>query len=280
MKLHLMEALLLSVSGHHGQYDRGGMPYAFHPIKVMHYLKTTDEDLMCVALLHDIVEDSDGRVTIAQIREKFNDRIANGVDAMTKRAGESYEGYIERLKGNIDAVRVKMADLRHNTDIRRLKGVTEKDIERTKRYHETFVDLQVAELTHMNMLKPKKPSLVASILANQQGINPCRYEDGKDYDPKEVASVGVTTQHFEKSVEGRDMVTINGVLYKADKYIEDHVASQEARFDDGNFGLNEMAFLKTLSVEERRTHFIDGLKGTNMIFHPYVKNRFGEESNG
>lgn len=133
--------LVLATNAHAGQYDRGGKPYILHPLKVMHYLKSDDEELMCIALGHDIVEDTD--VTYAALYEAgMSQRVIDGIEAMTKRRGETYDEYKERVKANFDAVRVKMEDLRHNTDIRRLKGVTEKDIARVVKYQNFYTELK------------------------------------------------------------------------------------------------------------------------------------------
>jgi (p)ppGpp synthase/HD superfamily hydrolase len=107
----------------------------------MHYLKSDDEELQCMALLHDVVEDT--KTTWDDLRDVgCTERVINGVKALTKMPGESYDQYKERVFANEDAMQVKMADLRHNTDIRRLKGVTEKDIIRMEKYNRFYLELQ------------------------------------------------------------------------------------------------------------------------------------------
>lgn len=138
----LNRMLVLATSRHAGQFDRGGNPYILHPLKVMYYLKTDDEELQCIALAHDLVEDTG--TTYAELREiGFTDRIIDGIAALTKVPGETYDEYKVRVKANPDAVRVKMCDLRHNTDVRRLKGVTEKDLARMEKYHRFFMELKL-----------------------------------------------------------------------------------------------------------------------------------------
>lgn len=138
----LNKMLVLATTRHAGQYDRGGNPYILHPLKVMYYLKSDDEELQCIALAHDLVEDTD--TTYAELREMgFTDRIVQGIAALTKVPGETYDEYKVRVKANPDAIKVKMADLRHNTDIRRLKGVTEKDLARVAKYHSFYLELQL-----------------------------------------------------------------------------------------------------------------------------------------
>jgi (p)ppGpp synthase/HD superfamily hydrolase len=138
----LNKMLVLATNAHAGQFDKGGMPYILHPLKVMHYLKDkVDEELQCIALGHDIVEDCG--VTYADLKEQgFTDRIIDGIKALTKVPGETYDEYKEKVFVNEDAMRVKMADLRHNTDIRRLKGVTEKDIRRMAKYHAFYLEIR------------------------------------------------------------------------------------------------------------------------------------------
>lgn len=140
-------AISIAVDAHRGQYDKGGHPYILHCLKVMHYLKSHDEELQCIAILHDSVED--GQVTYMQLRSAgLTERIIAGVRALTKVPGETYEEYKEKVKANPDSRKVKMADLRHNSDIRRLKGVRQKDIDRIVKYHEFYLELMALEGTN------------------------------------------------------------------------------------------------------------------------------------
>ena len=133
--------LVLVTNAHAGQFDRGGAPYILHPLKVMHYLKSDDEELMVMALGHDVIEDTD--VTYADLRAAgISERAIRGIAALTKLPGQTLAEYKVGVFANPDARRVKMADLRHNTDIRRLKGVTEKDIARMAKYHTFFMEIQ------------------------------------------------------------------------------------------------------------------------------------------
>jgi len=133
--------LVIATNAHSGQVDRGGAPYILHPLKVMHYLKSDDEELMCMALGHDVIEDTS--VTYKDLRDAgVTERVIDGIRALTKVPGDTYEEYKERVFASSDAMRVKMADLRHNTDIRRLKGVTEKDIARMAKYHLFYMEIK------------------------------------------------------------------------------------------------------------------------------------------
>lgn len=141
----LANMLLLAANAHAGQFDRGGKPYILHPLKVMHYLKSDDEELQCIALGHDIIEDTEVTYTELAVAG-MSERVIEGIRALTKVRGESYAEYKVRVLQNRDAMRVKLCDLRHNTDIRRLKGVTEKDVARMAKYHEFWVEIQLALL--------------------------------------------------------------------------------------------------------------------------------------
>lgn len=137
----LSDALVLAVTKHKDQFDKGGMPYALHTLKVMHYLKSEDMELMCIAVLHDVVEDTD--VTFRDLTEKgFTPRVIDAVKLLTKMPGQTHIEYVEGIKSNRDAIAVKLADLRHNSDIRRLKGITDKDVARMKKYNEMYLTLK------------------------------------------------------------------------------------------------------------------------------------------
>lgn len=138
----LNKMLVLVTTEFDGIFDKGGVPYVLHCLKVMHYLKSDDEELCCMALGHDLVEDRKN-ITYAYLRELgFSERIIAGIAAVTKVPGESPDEYMAKIKANPDAIRVKLADLRHNSDIRRLKGIGEKDIKRIEKYHKMYLELK------------------------------------------------------------------------------------------------------------------------------------------
>lgn len=137
----LDKALHLAVNAHHGQFDKGGKPYILHPLRVMSFLKSDDEELQCMALLHDVIEDTD--TTYLELMEAgMSTRVIEGIMALTKERGFSYDQYKQKIFKNRDAMQVKMADLRHNTDVRRLKGVAQKDLERMAKYHTFYLELK------------------------------------------------------------------------------------------------------------------------------------------
>lgn len=136
----LSKMIVLATNAHAHQFDKSGKPYILHPIQVMQYLQTDDIELMCIALGHDLLEDTHV-TTFYLMAEGFTERIINGIIALTKIPGEDYEFYQAAVKDNYDAVLVKLADLKHNTDISRLKGITEKDMERTLKYYKFYLEL-------------------------------------------------------------------------------------------------------------------------------------------
>ena len=140
----LGKMLVLVANKHAGQFDKSGAPYALHVLKVMHYLKSDDEELNCIALGHDLVEDTD--TTYAELYDLgMTERIVHGIKCLTKVPGETYDEYRSKVKSNPDSVKVKKRDLRHNSDIRRLKGITEKDLARNERYHRFYAELTMMD---------------------------------------------------------------------------------------------------------------------------------------
>ena len=137
----LAKMLVIATNAHAGQFDKGGLPYILHPLKVMHYLHSDDEELQCIALGHDVIEDTS--VTYKDLRDAgISERVIVAIRALTKLPGQTLDEYKEGVFDNPDAMKVKLSDLRHNTDIRRLKGVTEKDIARMAKYHQFFMEIQ------------------------------------------------------------------------------------------------------------------------------------------
>lgn len=116
----LERAILAATRAHAGQRDKGGLPYILHPIAVMLSLPSDDWDGRIVAVLHDVVEDTDVRLIDLQDHD-FPDRIIVAVDAITKSKGDTYRTYWARCKADPIAARVKVADMRHNASIERLR---------------------------------------------------------------------------------------------------------------------------------------------------------------
>ena len=115
------EAMKIAYEAHHGQVDKGGIPYIFHPYHLAEQM--TDEYTTCVALLHDVVEDTD--VTLEELSQIFPKEVVDAVSMMTHKEGEPYLEYVARVGTNPIAKAVKLADLRHNSDETRLENADE-----------------------------------------------------------------------------------------------------------------------------------------------------------
>ena len=127
----LADAMALATEAHKGQLDRSGVMYILHPLRIMHQMNTETEKI--VGVLHDIVEDTP--ITLQVLKEKgFSQEAIDALDHLTKREGEKYTDFIKRCRQNPIALKVKIADLEDNMDIRRLNEVTESDRERLNRY--------------------------------------------------------------------------------------------------------------------------------------------------
>ncbi|HHU21004.1 MAG TPA: HD domain-containing protein [Acholeplasma sp.] len=126
----LVKAYCIAKKAHKGQKDKGGKSYIKHPVYVAKRVKGKDAKI--VALLHDTIEDTS--ITYDYIRLEFGYKIVEAVKVLTKDKSISYEEYITRIKENDLARRVKIEDLKHNMDLRRLKEVTEEDLKRVEKY--------------------------------------------------------------------------------------------------------------------------------------------------
>lgn len=143
MKQMLNQAIMIAVQVHDGQFDKSGEPYILHVLKVMHYVKSKDEELNCIAVLHDVIEDSNGKYTADRLLSMgFSLRVVVAVDKLSKKENQTEDEYLKGLLTNVDAIKVKMADLRHNMDIRRLKGLREKDFKRLEKYARMYAALE------------------------------------------------------------------------------------------------------------------------------------------
>lgn len=136
----LAKAISIAAKGFENKTDKAGEPYIMHCLRVMNNLHTTDKELQCIAILHDCVED--GVCTFEDlIKEGFSQRVIFGVMNLTHDKAISYEEYIKKIAQFPDCVKVKLADLKDNSDITRLKGLTKKDFDRMEKYHKSYVYL-------------------------------------------------------------------------------------------------------------------------------------------
>lgn len=114
-----IRAMNIAYAAHHGQVDKAGVPYVFHPL---HLAETMDDEISCcAALLHDTVEDT--AVTLEDLAKEFPAEVVEAVRLLTHDPSENYLEYVRRIKGNSVAMKVKLADLAHNSDQSRFAGV-------------------------------------------------------------------------------------------------------------------------------------------------------------
>lgn len=125
------KALKLCFEAHKNQLDKSGMPYVFHPFHLAEQMK--DETTVVVALLHDVIEDTE--YTVNDIRSMgFDESVINALSLLTHNDNTDYMEYVAKIKENPVAKVVKLADLRHNSDLSRLTAVDEKALARREKY--------------------------------------------------------------------------------------------------------------------------------------------------
>ena len=120
------KALKIAYAAHHGQLDHNGIPYIFHPIHLAEQME--DEVSCCAALLHDVVEDTD--VTMAQLAREFPNEVIDVLTLLTHDKDVEYFTYVRAIKENPVAVKIKLADIAHNSDQSRCvgSGLTEEQL--------------------------------------------------------------------------------------------------------------------------------------------------------
>ena len=125
------KAMEICIKAHRDQKDKSGLPYILHPFHLAERMETEEE--VCAALLHDVVEDTPW--TLGRLRaEGFPPKVVDAVFLLTHHPSIPYFEYVERIRTNPIARRVKLADLEHNSDLGRLDNPTEKDRERREKY--------------------------------------------------------------------------------------------------------------------------------------------------
>ncbi len=112
------KALRLAYDAHHGQVDKSGQPYFFQPYHLAEQME--DEISVCVALLHDVVEDTS--VTMEELEREVPTQATEALRLLTHEAGTDYLDYVRAIMTNYVARKVKMADLAHNSDETRFAG--------------------------------------------------------------------------------------------------------------------------------------------------------------
>ena len=130
-------ARALATKAHEGQTDKAGLPYITHPERVA--LRMESPELQVIGWLHDTVEDT--TLTVKDIAERFGPETAASVDAISRRDGEKWSGYLDRVAANPMARQVKISDQIDNSNLSRIPHVTLKDVERQKKYNKALKKL-------------------------------------------------------------------------------------------------------------------------------------------
>ena len=140
--MNLHRAIEIALDAHKNVSDKGGNPYILHPLRLM--LQMDSEEEMIVAILHDVVEDSE-KWSFDKLKEEgFSKKIINSLRIVTKENNnEDYEKFIDRSIKDKIGRKVKIADISDNLDISRLKEVTDKDILRINKYKKALAKLKL-----------------------------------------------------------------------------------------------------------------------------------------
>ena len=132
------KAMNIAYNAHMGQFDKAGVPYIYHPI---HVAEQMDDEVTCiVALLHDVVEDS--AVTFEDLEKEFPKEVIDVLRLLTHDKNTDYMDYIRKIKTNEAAIKVKIADIKHNMDKSRLDEVDEKALIREEKYKKALKILE------------------------------------------------------------------------------------------------------------------------------------------
>jgi (p)ppGpp synthase/HD superfamily hydrolase len=139
----LEQAIRIALDAHAGAVDKAGQPYILHPLTLMLGMASNEERI--TAVLHDVVEDSG--VTLDELAQAgFSPRVVAALELLTHDADQPYEEYVAAIAADPLARTVKLADLRHNMDVRRLPPeLSERDLERLATYRLAWEQLSEAE---------------------------------------------------------------------------------------------------------------------------------------
>ena len=139
-------AISIAAKAFENKTDKGGNPYILHCLWVMNKVRHLGEEAMIVAVLHDLVEDTDDTSEINWTFPKltalgFSEGVIGDLYLLTHQKGTDYMEYIKAISVSERATKIKMADLEHNSNICRLKGLRKKDHDRMEKYSIAFMYL-------------------------------------------------------------------------------------------------------------------------------------------
>ena len=138
----LGKAIALASKAFEGYKDKGGKPYIMHCLRVMFSVQHLGEEVMTIAVLHDVIEDT--KYTFKDLKELgFNEEVIKVLRLLTHdKEKVSYDDYIKKLANNTKARKIKMADLMDNSNFTRLKGVSKRDFDRMEKYQRSYLYLE------------------------------------------------------------------------------------------------------------------------------------------
>lgn len=134
---NVIRAYMIAKEAHKGQKDKSGKDYIKHPVYVAKHVK--GRDAKAVALLHDVVEDTD--IGVEFISHNFSTKVTEAVRLLTHDKSKPYAEYVKDIKANKLARQVKIQDLMHNMDLTRLKVVGVEDVKRVQKYAKALEEL-------------------------------------------------------------------------------------------------------------------------------------------
>ena len=128
------KAMRIAYEAHHGQTDKSGQPYIFHPYHLAEQMN--DEITICVALLHDVMEDTE--IAYETLAKEFSKEVMDALSLLTHKEGVDYFEYVRAVKSNPYAKAVKLADIAHNSDQTRMAGCENVSQEQLKYWQEKY----------------------------------------------------------------------------------------------------------------------------------------------
>jgi (p)ppGpp synthase/HD superfamily hydrolase len=146
VKGSLAHAVDIATEAHRDQIDKAGEPYILHPMRVMKNMVSENEKI--AAILHDVVEKNPAWTLTRLADEGFSEKVIEGVDAMTRRADESYEDFVIRAGTNPVARAVKLADLKDNLNMAQIAGLDKEHAEKYRRAIDLIKGLRSAKPHH------------------------------------------------------------------------------------------------------------------------------------
>jgi|ERR1035437_2408103 (p)ppGpp synthase/HD superfamily hydrolase len=135
-------AISIAAKAFENKTDKSGVPYILHCLWVMNNINSKEEDVKIAAVLHDLIEDCPDEYSFTKLTQLgFSDKTVGILHLLTHIKETPYDEYIKSIAVSKDATDIKLADLRHNSDVTRLKGLRKKDIDRIEKYHRAYIYL-------------------------------------------------------------------------------------------------------------------------------------------